>query len=119
MDGTYPGVDLALVVGHHGGDVVLHHVDEGVLVPDVGDPRRELGVPDYTVLALALQQKISRAWELTKGVTTDQLAVGLGKVDLQLVRARQRRMSRENGQGTYQVVRSREGELALAGYSPN
>ncbi len=49
---TYPGVDLALVVGHHGRDVVLHHVDEGVLVPDVGDPRRELGVPHYTVLAL-------------------------------------------------------------------
>jgi hypothetical protein len=81
-EGTYPGVDLALVVGHHGCDVVLHHVDEGVLVPDVGDPRRELGVPHYTVLALVTDDKLFGLQKLTKSVATDQLAVRLGKVDL-------------------------------------
>lgn len=37
-DMSYPGVDLALVTGHHCGNVVLHDADEGVLVRDGGDP---------------------------------------------------------------------------------
>ena len=54
MDGTYPGVDLALVAGHHGGDVVLQDTDESVLVRDGRDPSWELRVPDLMGLALGL-----------------------------------------------------------------
>jgi len=32
MDVTYPSVDLALVTVHDRGDVVLHDIDQGVLV---------------------------------------------------------------------------------------
>ena len=59
---THPCVDLALVAANDSLDVVLHDRDQGVLVVDVGDPGGDLAVPD-------------------KGVTTDELAVGLGPVD--------------------------------------
>lgn len=59
---THPCVDLALVTADNGVDVVLHDSDQGVLVVDLGDPVGKLAVPD-------------------KGVTTDELAVGLGPVD--------------------------------------
>jgi hypothetical protein len=54
VERTYPSVDLALVTGHHGGDVVLQDTDESVLIRDGRDPSRELRVPDLTVLALEL-----------------------------------------------------------------
>lgn len=59
---THPSVDLALVATHDSLDVVLHDRDQGVLVIDLGDPSRQLAVPD-------------------KSVATDKLAVGLSPVD--------------------------------------
>jgi hypothetical protein len=59
---THPCVDLALVAADDGLDVVLHDRDQGGLVVDGGDPAGDLAVPD-------------------KGVTTDELAVGLSPVD--------------------------------------
>jgi glyoxylase-like metal-dependent hydrolase (beta-lactamase superfamily II) len=46
---TYPSVNLTLVPGHDGGDVVLQHRGQGVFVGDSRHPGRELGVPDYIV----------------------------------------------------------------------
>lgn len=62
MGETYPSEDLALVATHHSPDVILHHRNQGVLVPDLGDPAGELRVPD-------------------KGVTTDELVVAGSPVD--------------------------------------
>lgn len=47
MGGSHPSVDLALVVLHHGRDVILDHLGQGLLVADGLDPGRELRVPDY------------------------------------------------------------------------
>ena len=57
-----PVEDLALVAGDHGGDVVLDNLRQGGAVVDVLHPLRQLGVPD-------------------EGVATNELAVGLSKVD--------------------------------------
>lgn len=38
VETTYPGIDFALVTGHHRGDVVLHDTDESVLVRDGRHP---------------------------------------------------------------------------------
>jgi hypothetical protein len=55
---SYPGVDLALVTGHQCGNVVLHDTDEGVLVRDGGDPRRELRVPHLIGLGLSICSRL-------------------------------------------------------------
>ncbi len=49
-----PGVDLALVVGHLGGDVVVHHAAQRGGVGDAADPRGQLGVPHQGVPAQPL-----------------------------------------------------------------
>jgi hypothetical protein len=59
---AYPDEDLALVAAHDGPDVSLHHGNQSVLVVDLGDPARQLRVPNECV-------------------TTDELAVALGPVD--------------------------------------
>jgi hypothetical protein len=59
---AYPDEDLALVAAHDGLDVILHHGNQSVLVVDLGDPGRQLRVPN-------------------ERVTTDELAVALGPVD--------------------------------------
>ena len=45
----YPGENLALVAAHDGPDVVLHHGNQSVLVSDLGDPARQLRVPNERV----------------------------------------------------------------------
>jgi hypothetical protein len=59
---AYPDEDLALVAAHDGLDVILHHGNQSVLVVDLGDPGRQLRVPN-------------------ERVTADELAVALGPVD--------------------------------------
>jgi len=54
--------DLALVACDRGGDMVLDNLGQGVAVVDVLHPLRQLGVPK-------------------EGMATDELAIGLGKVD--------------------------------------
>jgi len=48
---THPSVDLALVATHDGVDVVLQHSSQLSRVVDVGDPSRQLGMPDHIVAA--------------------------------------------------------------------
>lgn len=51
MGGTYPSVDLALILSDHGRDVVLHDGFESRFVGDGRHPCGKLRVPDCSVAA--------------------------------------------------------------------
>ena len=82
---TYPGADLALVVVHDGGDVVLNDLGESGLVGDAVDPGSQLGVPDQSVAADGDAGLLGEVGEEVSASKVELALVGLEGIPLHAV----------------------------------